>query len=663
MRSFTATLGRQETQIFAPEVGACPPVEVFRAYFPSGGLYGLDVESTELTDQGPYAASWRLRTIQVATETYAWVLNVADPDQRAAAADLLSDPTVRFTSHSQIDPIAVDVALGVDITGRFIDTYFLTVMCSPDDRDGGNELKPHVTKRIGPQLQAAEAELDQEFRRLYHDAHPYKLDELGNPIQNKNGSFRKAPKPSDKAVKAFGFTNVDIDNPAYLVYGGLDAVAVRRLAPALAAETRAPQVLLQNETWLSQQSAKISRRGHRLDVGALETLMGQTRTRAAELEAAVGEATGGLTPRQNVELVKFFAREGVDFSSHPKTDKGAPSLSKDHADLLLGYPMSEAGRAAAEAFVAYAKILNRLTITESIANRMVDGRIHPTLKTVGTVTGRMSSSGPNMQNFAKKDAAMRGLFIPEDDCVLMSCDFAQIELRVLAALAGERRMIEAIMADDDLHQLTADLLGITRQEAKTVNFLIVYGGGGAKLAKQLGFPKDQDRDAWISRCYDVIKTYWKQYPAITDYKRRVEQLSEVELISGRKVPVANGRTYANLNYKIQGSARELLAGAWRRFGRTEELAAMVWMPIHDEIVLQVPEDRAEEIGAEVQGCMTFPFRGVPVAADPDVLLDENGVSRWMSGDHAREMACVRRGHHLGDGPKCTYCGEKMLIAA
>ncbi len=688
MRRFTTQLGGDHVLVFAPEVGDPNfSTEMLRLYFPSNGFYGLDVESTAFRSgkdapgeygmrggPGVFDPSWKLRTVQFGTEGYAWVLNVEDPAQKAAAINLLADLTVQFTSHTKVDALAVDVAFGIDITDRMLDTYPLTVMNSPDDRDGGNDLKTHVTALIGPELQAAEHEMEEEFVSLYRERNQVMVDVEGDVMRTPKGKPRVVGETT--AVKVgittgWGFTNISADSPRYLTYAGLDAVAVRRLAPKLIANSRATPTLLRSERWLSQQSIKISRRGHRVDEQALDKLYTETRDALAEPRARFQEITGGINPRGS-KVVPWFEEQGVDFEAldHPLTKSGkGPSLSKEDVPLLLDYDLSSRAREAAEVLITMKALLNRETVTEQIRDRMVDGFIHPTIKTVGTVTGRMSSSDPNMQNFAKSDRAMRGLFLPREGRALMSADYAQIELRVLAGLAGVDSMIETIKAGGDLHQLTADLLNISRQAAKTVNFLIVYGGGGAKLARQLGTPEGMSRQQWISECYETIREYWRQYPEIDQYKRWAECQRELELISGRKVPADLNRMYANLNYMIQGSARELLAGSWLRFGRDFGRAEFMWMPIHDEFVLEVPEDLVEVVSKEVTEAMTFEFQGVPIEASPDALIDEHGTSRWMSGDAARECFCYRRGHHVPNPltpAKCDYCGNAMtkeLIAA
>jgi DNA polymerase I-like protein with 3'-5' exonuclease and polymerase domains len=688
VRTFTTTLGGKDVTVFAPEPGTFNP-DAFRLYFPQGGLYGLDMESTELGDQGVFAPDWRLRLVQFGTDGYAWVLDVdRDPVQREAAVKLLSDPTCTFASHTTIDPLAVHVGLGVDIADRYLDTFWLSMMTSGHDV-AGRDLKEQTTRHIGPELARADRVLSERFCDLYNAAHPYRLGEDGQPKMTK-GTAKEPPrpykatplKPSPKTgkapdkVAAYGFTNVSADDPAYLTYAGLDAVAVRRVAPRLVEATRAPASLLSTERWLSGQSVRVTARGHRIDVDRLHALRTETEAVTGQAEAELLEMTDGIGPRQNAKLVDFFSAHGATWRGYPRTDSGAPSLSKKHAALLLAEPMDAEGRAAARKMLDYADRLNRLTVSQQLLDRIVTvngiTRIHGQVNTIGTVTGRMSSSGGvNMQNFSKKDRVMRGLFLPEPGHVLMSCDFAQIELRVLAALAGEIAMIETILAGGDLHTLTAELLDIARQAAKTVNFLIVYGGGGRKLAGQLGFPEGMDPEEWISTCYETVRTYWSKYPAITEYKAWAEQQDELELISGRKVPVDPDRAYANLNYMIQGSARELLAGAWQRFGVDYGRADFMWMPIHDELVLQVPEHLAERVATEVTSCMTFDFLGVPVAADPDVLLDEDGVSRWMPGDVAKGIRlakeCAARGGHTEPNHKdeCTHCETKIkeLIAA
>jgi len=256
-----------------------------------------------------------------------------------------------------------------------------------------------------------------------------------------------------------------------------------------------------------------------------------------------------------------------------------------------------------------------------------DGRLHPTLKTVGaTQTARMSSASPNIQNFSKSNPRIRGLMIPEDGHVLISADFDQVELRVVAALAGESRMIDAIRRGDDLHQMTADIIGKDRSVGKMVNFLIVYGGGRRALAEQAGIP--------VADAADALHRFRTAYPRIAELAEHMGGYQDhIRTVSGRRLEVGRTpdglpRAYANINYLVQSSARDLLVEAWYRLTRDDQYRDAVWYPIHDELILQVPEAAAEQTLVDVQSAMTFTFFGVPITASAAVLRDEAGVSRW-----------------------------------
>lgn len=610
------TLAGQPVTILAPGPGELDPFDAD----PVPGLYGLDVESTGLEPAGIYHPEWRCRTVQLAhSDDLAIVLRMDDPDQVWVATEVLADERNTFASHTRIDPGAVQVALGVDITGRFIDTHPLAVMASPTAVAGQASLKPAATRFSMPELEAAETALTAVFDRMYRVAHP----EVG----------KRAIK--DKVLKKWGFTHVPVDCPEFVLYAGLDAIVARRLVPLLATASQAPQHVLETERWLSKVAARTVRRGMRVDREKLAEVIASADAEAKAATKITMEVCG-LKPSQGVKLQEWLGEHGVDWDAWPdeaRTDTGGPSLAKDNVKLLLAQPLDEAGRLVAEAYARYSKVLDRNRRTKELLEVMdPDGYVHPNLSTVGTVTSRMACSAPNMQNFSKKDHVMRGLFLPEDGHVLMSCDFAQIELRVVASLAQEQAMIDTIMAGGDLHQLTADLLGVTRQEAKTINFLIVYGGGGRVLAKNLGFTRT------VAECRQIIRDYWAQYPAIAALNNMLSSQDGVRLISGRWVPASQGRGYALMNYLIQGSSRELLVAASRRFAGGDPVReAMFWMWVHDEDVLQVPIGMAEEIKAAVSEAMSFDFYGVPVRADADILLDEQGVSRWMSGDRAKEI--------------------------
>jgi DNA polymerase-1 len=626
MRSFTPTLGGRDALIFAPRPGEFDPA-AFAASFPTGQLYGLDVESTYLSPAAHWAPEFAVRLLQVATEGYAWVLTLADPDQRAAAVRLLSDPGIEFCSHTNMDVLAVSTALGVDITDRSIDTRLLATLADPD-KDDDRDLKTLATNYGMPELAAADHRLDEIFLAMYRQVHP--------------GIGRRAVKASTLA--AFGWNAVPADNEDYLTYAGLDAIACRRLVPLLLAATGDPAELIKLDCWLNAQANKIQMRGVRVDVDQLLALNAEHGAAVDAAKAKALELSG--VNIQGPKLVPWLAEHGVDWSTWPGplTDTGSPSLAKEAVRLLDGYELDEIGTKVVAELKAMKASLDVRNKTNDMRERLTGDRLHPLLNVVGaSTTARMSSSGPNMQNFSKKNPLLRGLFLPDHGHVLGTIDFAQIELRVVAALAREAKMIEVIKGGGDLHQLTVDELAeagvtITRDQAKIVNFLIVYGGGANALWEQTGIP--------LYEAQEIISTWRSRYPAITDLARYMGGFTEfIRTISNRRLPVTTNRktkdlrAYANINYLVQSSARELLADAWWRFAQ-EGYGPMVWWAIHDELVLQIPIGREDEVMRAAERAMTFDFMGVPIEADAILLKDEQGVSRWMTSKRAEAVLKV-----------------------
>jgi len=194
-----------------------------------------------------------------------------------------------------------------------------------------------------------------------------------------------------------------------------------------------------------------------------------------------------------------------------------------------------------------------------------------------------------------------------------------------------------VRAGEDLHQLTADKIGCARDLAKTVNFLILYGGGAKKLASQT--------ELTVSEAREVIAKFWSEYPGIAQLNERLKQnTTRVRTISGRLLPVPRfeGRpdTHKNLNTLVQSSARECLVHSWWHFDHDYGRGNCVWFPVHDEIVMQVPEDQVNAVRVDIEAAMTFDFMSVPIAATAVVLRDEHGTSRWMTSKRAEQLAAA-----------------------
>lgn len=601
---------------------------------PADGLLGLDVETTYLTDRGQYDPEFRIRTVQFGTEDgRAYVLDLTVPEEKNVARGMLSCPEYAFCSHTPMDVLAVHAFLGIDIAGRNLDTRSLAIMADPD-KEHDRDLKTLATSYGMPELAAADAELYEWMR-----------DEWVRQGNKKNAAR--------SAIEHFGWNTLARLPSAgwpevFVRYAGLDAIAVRRLVPLLVQASQAPAELLRVERRLDTKANRITMRGLRVDTDALEVLLKDARTETGEAKSKAEEIAG--VNINGPKILGWLAQEGVDWSEWPgdRTDKGSPSLAKENVLLLQDFDLTDEGRVVVEQMIRQRKHMDLLRKTEDVSKRLVwhDGipRIHPELNPRGaSTTARMSSSRPNVQNFSKKDARHRGMLLPDPGYLLATIDFAQIELRVVAALAREETMIDVIKSGGDLHDLTVDLLRemgveIIRQTGKMANFLIVYGGGPKALATQARIP--------LEIAANVVYGMRDAYPAIEALKAYLGMEKEaIRTISNRRLPVTRNkktgdlRGYANLNYAVQSAARELLVDAWLRFEDEFGHDGVVWYPIHDELVLQIPEDAdVESVLKDAERAMTLDFMGVPIAAEAIVLRDEHGVSRWMPGDVAEKIA-------------------------
>ena len=239
-----------------------------------------------------------------------------------------------------------------------------------------------------------------------------------------------------------------------------------------------------------------------------------------------------------------------------------------------------------------------------------DGRVHTSYNQAVTSTGRLSSSEPNLQNIpvrTEEGRRIRHAFIARDECLILSADYSQIELRVLAHLSGDPVFCDAFRNDEDIHTRTAsevfDLLpglvtGEMRRQAKTINFGVIYGQGAFSLARQLGVARKVAED--------FISTYKARHAgAMTYLDSCVAQAREsgfVTTLLGRRLPIPeiNSQNFAvrsfaernAINYPIQGSAADIIKQAMvnvdRRLKR-DGLASRLIMQVHDELVFEVPE--------------------------------------------------------------------------
>lgn len=245
-----------------------------------------------------------------------------------------------------------------------------------------------------------------------------------------------------------------------------------------------------------------------------------------------------------------------------------------------------------------------------------DGRVHTKFNMMVTATGRLSSTDPNLQNIpvrADLGSEIRKMFVAEDGCVLIDADYSQIELRVLAHIADDKAMIEAFKNDQDIHTITASqVFGVLpdevtpelRRRAKAVNFGIVYGISDFSLAEDIGVSR--------SEAGLYIENYLNHYSGIKNYmKQIVESAKETGFVKTimhrqRFLPELKSKNYnirsfgerAALNTPIQGSAADIIKKAMLHVSRrlkSEGLRAKMILQVHDELIVEAPEEEAEVV--------------------------------------------------------------------
>ncbi|HEX9873788.1 MAG TPA: DNA polymerase, partial [Deferrimonas sp.] len=258
------------------------------------------------------------------------------------------------------------------------------------------------------------------------------------------------------------------------------------------------------------------------------------------------------------------------------------------------------------------------------------GRIHTSFNQTVTATGRLSSSDPNLQNIpirTEEGGRIREAFIPAEGNLLLSADYSQIELRVLAHMADETVLKESFAKGEDIHSRTAsEVFGVfpemvtpeMRRQAKTINFGVIYGMGAFSLGKDLGIPTREAQH--------FIDNYFARYPGIKGFmeskKEEARQKQYVTTLLGRRcaVPEINSqngsiRSYAErnaINYPIQGSAADIIKVAMvaihRRLAK-EGLGARMVIQVHDELVFDVPEKEVDSVTAlvreEMEGALSL----------------------------------------------------------
>jgi DNA polymerase-1 len=479
---------------------------------------------------------------------------------------------------------------------------------SPQHGKLGQHLKydRHVLKNHGVELRGIHDDTLLESYVLESD----KSHELGALAARHCGlSTISYDDVTGKGASRISFAEVPVERAGE--YAAEDADVTLRvhhaLAPQLAAEDRLERLYRDIELPVAEILYRMERNGVLIDVFALAQQSDELARKLMALEAEAHQIAGGpfnlASPKQLCEIL--FERMGLPVVK--RTPSKAPSTDEEVLQqLALDYPLPK----KILEHRGFAKLKN--TYTDKLP-RMVNpatGRVHTCFSQAVAVTGRLASSEPNLQNIPVRTAEgrrIRSAFIAPPGHVIVSADYSQVELRIMAHLSNDARLLEAFARGEDVHRATAaEIFGVTplevgpdqRRAAKVINFGLIYGMSAFGLARELGL----ERQAAAS----YMDRYFARYPGVARYMDETRQQARdkgyVETVFGRRlwlpeiksgnVARRQGAERAAINAPMQGTAADLIKLAMiavQGWLDAERLETKLVLQVHDELVLEVPQ--------------------------------------------------------------------------
>lgn len=559
----------------------------------------LDPRDTEIVG---IAFSWMAHT--------GWFVHF--PRDKAEAKKVLEEfrevftrPGVEKVGHNLKFDLSVLLAHGVEVAGPFFDTMLAHSLIDPDQRHGMDYLSETYLRYTPIPITAL----------------------IGT---EKNDLFSQATM-ADVAAKDAG---------KVAEYAAEDADVTWQLAEKMRPEmapTGQTRVFEEIESPLLPVLTRMENFGVKIDVQALREYGLELEKKASELQNSIQTHAGGPFNLNSPKQLGEILFERLKLLEKPKkTATGQYQTNEQVLQSLLGlHPIVQNILDYREV----TKLKNTYVDALPSAVNRVTGRVHTTFHQLMAATGRMASTNPNLQNIPIRSdlgREIRKAFVPgEVGWVLLSADYSQIELRVMAAISGDTAMKEAFASGLDIHQATAarvygvevdHVLPEMRRTAKMVNFGIIYGISAFGLSQRLGIPRGE--------AAQIIESYFKQFPGI---KRFMDQIivdarrdGHVTTLTGRRrgirdITSANATTRGGaervaMNTPIQGTAADMIKLAMIHTDkalRTAGLQTRMLLQVHDELLFEVPEGEVEQAREIILKAMenALPLEGVPVVVE------------------------------------------------
>jgi len=427
-----------------------------------------------------------------------------------------------------------------------------------------------------------------------------------------------------KGSKQLTFNQVEVEKAGR--YAAEDADVTWRLHevfwPRICQEPGIKRVLEDIEMPLIPVLARMERNGVLIDPLKLEVQGKALQKRLSELEHDAFQLAGGEFNIQSPKQLQEVLFQKLNLPILQKTPTGQASTADNVLqELALEFTLP---RIIIE-YRSISKLISTYTsrLIEQINPRT--GRIHTSYNQTGTATGRLSSSEPNLQNIpirTPEGRRIRQAFIAKKGHQLISADYSQIELRLMAHISGDPSLLQAFAQNLDIHKATAaevwgtsidDVSSDMRRNAKAINFGLIYGMSAFGLTRQLGIDHKSAQE--------YIDRYFKRYPKVKDYmdntRTKAKEQGYVETLFGRRlylpdilssqIPRQRAAERTAINAPLQGSAADIIKLAMIQIDRWLQdagLSANMIMQVHDELVFEVAESKVDEVVAMIKHYMT-----------------------------------------------------------
>lgn len=439
-----------------------------------------------------------------------------------------------------------------------------------------------------------------------------------------------AQKMLDEAMadNKWDWSTVPVDFPYYWIYGAMDPVLTCHLADKFEPEVFSQyKDVYDLEVNTLRIVTNMMLKGARVDLDYCGTKQRELMNWVNEARAWLRDAYGIQNATSNPQVIKALQADGVVLMDK-RTNSGAQSLDKEVLEAAAGNPIADyvlAIRKAEKNVGPYFR--NFLELADPTAEGDL---LHPTIWSMGTRTARMSITDPALQTLPRKDPTVRNAFIAREGNVLASCDYDQIEARLCAHFAKDAGMIAAFESDADFFYGLAsqifgkDIIEILKEErqlTKNTTYGKIYGAGPPKMAQTAKVPLEQ--------MLGVVNSFDRNFPGVlqlqkdinnTAYQRhQTEGVAYIKTPMGRRLIADDSKEYTLTNYLIQSHAAEILKKALAELDASG-LGDYMVLPVHDEVVFDLPRDILDEAVPMIGECMSNRTDYlVPITASPEVI--------------------------------------------